>query len=138
MALHADDISLNTIIGIDSSLVGNLRINGLVRIDGDVDGNIETTGKIIIGEKARIRGSVIAKAVVTGGVIQGDIIASDSIHLLSTALVFGDVIARKVQIEQNVILQGYCVSLKNEEEFLAIKKQWNDMKAITSNSMQKS
>ena len=51
MALHADDISLNTIIGIDSSLVGNLRINGLVRIDGDVDGNIETTGKIIIGEE---------------------------------------------------------------------------------------
>ena len=64
MALLADDISINTVVGAGTKVSGDLNIAGLVRIDGDIDGNLETTGRIIIGEKARIHGNVTAKAAV--------------------------------------------------------------------------
>ena len=69
MAL-TDNISINSILGSGSSVKGDVKINGFARIDGDIDGNLETTGNIIIGEKARIRGNVTGRSVtVIGGIV---------------------------------------------------------------------
>ena len=69
MALRVDDISINTIIGKGSAISGNLKVNGFIRIDGDIDGNLETDGNVIVGELARIRGNLTAKAVIIGGIV---------------------------------------------------------------------
>ena len=75
MAL-TDNISINSILGSGSSVKGDVKINGFARIDGDIDGNLETTGNIIIGEKARIRGNVTGRSVtVIGGIVLGNIVA---------------------------------------------------------------
>ena len=116
MALKVDDISINTIIGKGSSITGNLRINGFVRLDGDINGNLETDGNIIIGDGARIKGDVKAKAVIVGGIVVGNILAQESIKLLSNSAVLGDVISRKVQIEDKATFHGHCISIKDEEQ----------------------
>ena len=117
MALKVDDISINTIIGKGSSITGNLHINGFVRLDGDIDGNLETDGNIIIGDSARIRGDVKAKAVIVGGIVVGNIFAQESAKLLSNSAVLGDVISRKVQVEDKATFHGHCISIKDEEQF---------------------
>ena len=103
MALRIDDISINTILGHGSAITGNIKINGFVRIDGDIDGNLETDGTIIIGENARIRGNVKAKSVIVGGIVLGNIEASQSIKVLATSAVIGDIVSHKVQVEQVVL-----------------------------------
>ena len=130
MALKVDDISINTIIGKGSSITGNLRINGFVRLDGDINGNLETDGNIIIGDGARIKGDVKAKAVIVGGIVVGNILAQESIKLLSNSAVLGDVISRKVQIEDKATFHGHCISIKDEEQFQKTSDAYLESKAI--------
>ena len=130
MALKVDDISINTIIGKGSSITGNLRINGFVRLDGDIDGNLETDGNIIIGDGARIKGDVKAKAVIVGGIVVGNILAQESIKLLSNSAVLGDVISRKVQIEDKATFHGHCISIKDEEQFQKTSEAYLQSRAI--------
>ncbi len=130
MALKVDDISINTILGKGSSITGNLRINGFVRLDGDIDGNLETDGNVIIGDNARIRGDVKAKSVIISGIVVGNIIAQEGIKILSEAAVLGDVISRKVQIDDKATFNGKCISIKDEELFEKQSAQYLQSKAI--------
>ena len=130
MALRIDDISINTILGHGSAITGNIQINGFVRIDGDIDGNLETDGNIIIGENARIRGNVKAKSVIVGGIVLGNIEASQSIKVLATSAVIGDIVSHKVQVEQNAIIHGHFISIKDEQKFLKISDEYLQALAI--------
>ena len=130
MALRIDDISINTILGHGSAITGNIKINGFVRIDGDIDGNLETDGNIIIGENARIRGNVKAKSVIVGGIVLGNIEASQSIKVLETSAVIGDIVSHKVQVEQNAIIHGHFISIKDEQKFLKISDEYLQALAI--------
>ena len=130
MALRVDDISINTIIGKGSAISGNLKVNGFIRIDGDIDGNLETDGNVIVGELARIRGNLTAKSVIIGGIIKGNVTASESIKVLSDAAVIGDVISRKVQIDASAVIHGHCISIKDETEYKQISGEYFQSKAI--------
>lgn len=130
MALKFDDISINTIIGNGSAIQGNLKINGFVRIDGDIDGNLETDGNIIVGENARIRGNVNAKAIIIGGIILGDVFANESVKLLSKSAVIGDILTHKVQIENDAIFHGSCIAIKDDESYNHLSSEFLQSKAI--------
>jgi len=132
MASFTDDISFNTMLGPGAFVSGDLKLEGFTRVDGDIYGNIETTGKLIIGENARIRGSVTAKSVIVIGIVEGDILAPEGIHLFSSAVVLGDVISRKIKADEKVIIEGYCISIDNQQKFEEAKKQWLDMRAISN------
>ncbi len=117
MALRTDDISINTLIGNGSFVSGNLKVNGFIRVDGDIDGNLDTDGAVIISEKARIRGNITAKSVIVGGIVFGDISAREGVKLLSSSAVVGNILTRKVRMEDKVIFHGHCISIWNEERF---------------------
>lgn len=130
MAFRSDDISINTLIGSGSFIKGNLRINGFIRIDGDIDGDIDTDGAVIISERAKIRGNLTAKSAIVGGIILGDISVAEGVKLLSSSAVIGNIIAKKVQMEEDVIFQGHCISIADEERFEESKKYFLQQKAI--------
>ena len=136
MAIFNDDISINSLIGAGSAIKGNVKINGFTRIDGDLDGNIETAGKIIIGEKARIRGNITAKAVTIGGIVNGDIIAPEQVHLLSSSAVIGNIQTHRLVADQNVILHGHCISLSDETSYANSVSDWQNAQEIVSKSIQ--
>ena len=135
MAILSDDISINTMVGHGSLISGNLKIDGFVRIDGNIDGNLETTGKIIIGDDAKIRGNVTASSVISGGIVEGDVVAPEFVQLFSSAIVRGDVISKKITAEQNSIIDGYCISIKDDEKFEKMKNQWFDKRSITDKNI---
>ena len=105
MAFRSDDISINTLVGGGSFIQGNLHANGFIRIDGDIDGDIDTDGAVIISEKAKIRGNLTAKSAIVGGIVLGDISAKEGVKLLSSSAVVGNIITKKVQMEDDVIFQ---------------------------------
>ena len=132
MASFTDDISFNTMVGPGAFITGDLKLEGFTRVDGDIYGNLETTGKLIIGENARIRGSLTAKSVIVIGIVEGDIVAPESVHLFSSAVVLGDVISRKIKADEKVVIEGYCISIENQQDFEEAKKRWLDMRAISN------
>ena len=130
MALRIDDISINTVIGKGSEIKGNIKVNGVVRIDGDIDGNLETDGNVIIGENARIRGNINAKSIIVGGIILGNIFANESVKVLANSIVIGDILSHKVQIEDDDLVNGKCISIRNEENYTMATSKYLQSKAI--------
>ncbi|WP_428770701.1 polymer-forming cytoskeletal protein [Treponema sp. HNW] len=130
MISRYDDISINTLIGAGSFIKGDLRLEGFIRLDGDVDGNIETSGRIIIGDRARIRGNIRALSAVVNGIVEGDITAPEGIKLFSSASVRGDIITKKICVEENVFIQGHCIVLEDDNDFNEAKNIQADKKAI--------
>ena len=130
MALLTDDISINTVIGPGTKVCGDLNISGLVRVDGDIDGNLQTTGRIIIGEKARIHGNVTARIAVIGGIVEGDVYAPEEIQMFSTSSVYGDVITKKITVAENSFIHGMCIAIKDPEQFMKDADDWKNQKAI--------
>ena len=132
MAFSIEDISINTLIGPGSFVSGDVKINGFIRVDGDIDGKIETSSNVIIGEKARIRGNIDASSVVIGGIVIGDITAPKGIKLLSNSVLIGNVTTKSIQIEENVVFNGHCISLSNDEEYNKSSKRFLDKQVIRS------
>ena len=112
-----DAISINTMIGGGSACYGDLRVSGGMMIDGDVDGNIEISGNIIVAERARVRGNITAKSAIISGIVIGDIRAPESIKLMSSSTVIGDVSTRKLHVADKVILHGHCISIADQERY---------------------
>ena len=87
---------------------GLLTLDGTVRIDGNVYGQICTQGALIMGEHAVIEGDISAGTIVSGGTIHGNVIASEKVHLLSSAALLGDVKTPLLQVEEGVRFHGSC------------------------------
>ena len=129
-----DDISVNTIVGSGSLISGNVTVSGLLRIDGDIDGNIQTMGRVIIGEEARIRGNIRAASVSVGGIVQGDIIAPDYVVVLSSGMVVGSVLTKKLRVDDNVILHGFCSATGDQNSFEEAEKKYSNRQALHSST----
>lgn len=93
-----------SVIGPDLIVSGNLISKGEVQIDGEVQGDVHSS-YVIIGEKARITGSVIADEVVVRGEVMGSI-RSKRVMLQSTSHVEGDIHHSALAIEQGAFFEG--------------------------------
>jgi cytoskeletal protein CcmA (bactofilin family) len=104
----SDDAFVNSIIGEGTRFKGEFDLNGLLRIDGDFSGAIRTPGKVLVGRNGRAECTMRAGTVVIGGVVKGEVVASEKVVVLSTGLVLGNVTTPRLIVEEGVILDGAC------------------------------
>lgn len=93
-----------SIIGPDLIIIGNLVSNGQVQVDGEVQGDIHGS-QVVIGEAARVTGSIISDEVVIRGTVTGSI-RSRRIILQSESKVEGDLYHKSLAIEQGAYFEG--------------------------------
>ncbi|HBX43326.1 MAG TPA: polymer-forming cytoskeletal protein [Deltaproteobacteria bacterium] len=105
---------LETVIGSDSTIRGELTIQGTVRVDGTVEGDIRADW-VIVGETGKIRGNVQARAMVVGGKVEGNIDASEIVELKDKAQVFGEICAAKLAMSEGALFDGQS-SMKQKKE----------------------
>lgn len=101
---------INTLVGQGSSFKGDVTVHGFFRVDGDFQGSITTEGRILVSPSGRIKGSLSGRDIVVGGVVKGDLYATERITLLATALVVGNLYAPRIRMEEGVLVEGYCCS----------------------------
>ncbi|MDR2177529.1 MAG: polymer-forming cytoskeletal protein [Treponema sp.] len=106
MAPRFEDFSVNTIVGPNSELNGDLSADGFTRVDGTVRGNVAAAGRVVIGEAARLRGNISGTAITIGGVVRGNVLASERLIILSSALILGDIITRRIQADEGCLVHG--------------------------------
>lgn len=126
MKFFFDDVSIKTIVGENTRVVGDIVVSGVLRLDGDIDGNVTSNACIMIGEKARINGSVRADSVVSRGVVKGDILAESLVNLFSSAVVIGDVVTKKINIQEGVFIQGKCFAVNDPVLFDSARTEYFD------------
>src|SRR5213594_2859549 len=80
-----------TFLGKGAQFKGIIHFEGTIRIDGRLEGEIHTKGTLMVGEHAVIEGDISADVVVSGGHINGNIVASEKVQLLSAGVVTGTI-----------------------------------------------
>jgi cytoskeletal protein CcmA (bactofilin family) len=132
MASHSEDFSINTMIGSHSDLNGDLETDGFTRVDGKVRGNLTVKGRVVIGEGARMRSNISGTVVTIGGVVRGNVLASERLTVLSSALILGDIITRRIQADEGCLIHGrvrVCVSQESWEEAIS---EYQDERRVKS------
>jgi cytoskeletal protein CcmA (bactofilin family) len=127
-----DDFSINTIVGPNTSLKGDIETGGFTRIDGSITGNVNARGRVVIGERARMKGNVSGTAITIGGVVCGNVIAEESLVILSTALVLGDIITRRIQADDGCLIHGRVMVCPDGDSWSHAVSEYRDSQGIRS------
>jgi cytoskeletal protein CcmA (bactofilin family) len=133
-----DDLSINTIIGHGSSFHGSIDASGFVRIDGAIKGNVSARGRVVIGEKARMESDIIGTSVTIGGVVRGNIFASERVTVLATGLVIGDIITRRIQADDGVFIHGRIIVCGQEGDFESRLSAYRDERGVRERALSRS
>jgi cytoskeletal protein CcmA (bactofilin family) len=112
-----NDFTLNTSIGPGTWVRGDIESAGFTRIDGSVEGDVRARGRVVIGEQARMRGNISGTSITIGGVVHGDIQASERIVILSTGLILGDIVTRRIQADEGCLIHGKVVVCQTGEQW---------------------
>jgi len=98
--------NVDTIIGINVNLKGNLKNKGSIQVNGSVEGEIRSDENVNVGETATVKGPVVAKVIEVSGVIKGLIEAGEKLEINPTGRVIGDINAKTLIIKQGAIFIG--------------------------------
>jgi cytoskeletal protein CcmA (bactofilin family) len=96
---------VETLIGQDVIFEGIIKTDKVIRVDGKVSGNICARG-LIVGEEAEITGDIESNIVLVGGTVRGNISAAETIELLSSAKIFGDIKTNSLAIADGAQFYG--------------------------------
>lgn len=117
MAQQFDDSLVNSIVGSGTHFRGHIELSGLLRIDGDFSGSVKTQGKVIVGRGGRADCSIDAHTVVIGGIVRGNVYATDKVIALESAIIIGNIYATRLIAEEGVLLDaGLMVSGEGKPE----------------------
>ena len=87
-----------SVISEECYFQGTLDLQGSVRVDGKLEGNVDNAKYVTVSKSGFMKGNISAKGVVIIGTLEGDICA-DSVEILSTAKLNGNVRSKKILIE---------------------------------------
>jgi len=105
---------LESFIGVNSSFKGDIETKGTLRIDGTVEGNVNADW-VILGEKASHRGDIIARGIIVGGRVDGNLKATEIMEIKPKAMVNGDISTDKLSIAEGALL-NVKISMQRDEK----------------------
>ncbi len=105
--------SIDTLVGCNSRVDGDIRFGGGFHIDGYVKGNVkaaaETISIVSISERGVIEGTVSAPEIVLNGTIIGDVVAGNRIVLGPNARVNGNVYYNLIEMSIGAEVNGKLI-----------------------------
>lgn len=112
--------SIDTLIGVDTRIEGDIHFSGGLRVDGAVVGNVSepnsSPSTLILSEHGRIDGAVNASKMIINGKVNGPVRASQFIELQSKARVIGDVYYKSLELHTGAVIEGKLVYLGETEQ----------------------
>jgi cytoskeletal protein CcmA (bactofilin family) len=126
-SIKKEDFSINTIIGPGTSVAGNVESGGFTRVDGNVKGDVKAKGRVVVGERARMKSNISGTSVTIGGVVFGNVLASERLIVLTTGLILGDVITRRIQADEGCLIHGRIRVCQTEEGWNRAISEYRDM-----------
>lgn len=105
--------SVDTLIGKQTELKGDVHFSGGLHIDGKIKGKIladaDKSAVLSVSESGHVEGDVKVSHVVLNGTIIGDVYASQRITLSSKARVSGNVYYRIIEMTSGATVNGQLV-----------------------------
>lgn len=91
-----------------SKIVGNITADSDYRIDGLVEGDLQCTGKVVIGEAGKVKGTIGCQNAEIMGLLEGKISCSNQLSLRASGKIVGDVSTKTLIVEPGALFNGTC------------------------------
>ena len=116
-------VNVNEVSRISTGTVikGEINSPNDIRIDGVFEGKIFSKGRVVVGEKAEIKGDIVCDNVDFWGKMTGSLFVRDTLTLKDTCSVNGDLHVQRLVVELGAHFDGTCKMLK-EGEFEHVSK----------------
>ena len=111
MATKMDNsVNVNEVsrIAAGSVFKGELSSPGDIRIDGEFEGKIFSKGRVVVGEKAIVKGDIICVNVDFCGTMTGNFFVKETLTLKKGCQVDGDLNIKRLQVELDARFNGSC------------------------------
>lgn len=114
---------IDTLIGAETQVEGNINFVGGLRVDGEVRGNVsEASGKagtLVLSEQGRIDGAITVSHIVINGKVTGPVRSNQFIELQAKSRVSGDVHYKSLEIHTGAVVEGKLIYLGENSEIVA-------------------
>ena len=111
---------IETLIGQNTQVEGNVVFEGGLHIDGLVKGNVicapDSPGVLTLSEHGRIEGEVRVPNIILNGEVVGNVYAFDRVELASKAKVVGNVYYKLIEMAIGAEVNGNLVHTKDFDE----------------------
>ena len=118
--------TVDTLIGVNSILQGDLEFSGGLRVDGHIKGHItaldSNNGTLVLSEAGQVEGNINVPHVIINGKVKGNINSSGHVELQSRCEVYGDVHYKAVEMELGASINGSLVCDPGMPAYDATKK----------------
>lgn len=95
-----------SILSTDLVINGTVMSEGEIQLDGQIEGDVRA-GSLTVGEKASVKGEVIADHVTIRGRVLGSV-RGRQVTLMSTARIEGDITHAALSVESGAFFEGNC------------------------------
>lgn len=106
---------IETLVGEQCSILGNISGNGTIKIDGKITGDIVWKDDVCLGITSYVKGNISCANAYINGKVEGKIKCEDTLKIEEEGKVDGDIIVKKLLIEEGGILQGKCTMKRSIE-----------------------
>ncbi|MCA1799051.1 MAG: polymer-forming cytoskeletal protein [Xanthomonadaceae bacterium] len=116
---------IDTLVGQNTEIVGDLSFSGGLHVDGKVRGNVVATTDphaiVSISEHGEVEGEVRVPNVLVDGVILGDVFASERLELAPNARVAGNVFYNLIEMAAGAEVNGKLVHQPGGPKLLELR-----------------
>lgn len=97
---------IETIIGKETTITGQLKSERNIRVDGRIEGGITASGDVVIGESGIVQGDIKAGSLTVAGTVTGNVECDGNLSIHSTGQLVGDVRVHSLNIADGGIFKG--------------------------------
>jgi len=105
---------INTVIGNETRIEGDLKFTGGLHVDGVIHGNViaseEGRAALILSDQGVVEGDVRVPNIVLNGKVVGDVHSSERVELASNARVTGTLYYKLLEMAMGAEVNGQLIS----------------------------
>lgn len=104
---------IDTLIGVNTNIIGDISFSGGLRVDGHITGNVIATddehSTLVLSDAGSIQGKIKVANIIINGTVTGPIYAQGYLELQAKAKVYGDVHYGSLEIQLGASVEGKMI-----------------------------
>jgi len=97
-----------SILGAGSHFKGTIKASGTLRVEGEFEGDADCRETLEVGKTGTVKANLNVKEAVIAGKVFGNIKATSRIELQSGSHLEGDIVTKRLVIDEGVFFEGNC------------------------------
>jgi cytoskeletal protein CcmA (bactofilin family) len=104
----AVESGLTCVIAKGTVITGKVITTENIRIDGTIKGELRCDKKVVMDAGGLVEGNIYAGESTIKGKVEGTVTVNNTLHLLDSSFIKGDIKAKKLHVEEGARYDGQC------------------------------